>query len=56
MSFCVQALLSLQEVPLGAFGLEQTPVAWLQVPTEWQASEAVQTTGLAPTQWPAPSQ
>lgn len=50
VSAWVQALPSLQEVPLGALGLLQVPVAVLQVPTEWQASEAVQTTGLAPTQ------
>jgi len=56
MSFCVQALPSLQEVPLGAFGVLQVPVAVLQVPTEWQASAAVQTTGLAPTHWPEPLQ
>ena len=56
MSFVVQALPSLQVVPAGAFGLVQTPVAVLQVPTEWQESTAVQTTGVEPTQWPAPSQ
>ena len=32
---CVQALPSLQAVPLGAFGFEQTPVAGLQVPATW---------------------
>ena len=32
-------------VPLGAFGLEQTPVVGLQVPATWHWSLAVQVTG-----------
>jgi hypothetical protein len=55
MSFWVQALPSLQVVPLGAFGVLQVPVAGLQVPARWQESEAVQVVAV-PTQWPAPSQ
>ena len=41
-----------QAVPSGAVGFEHAPLAGLQVPTAWQASCAVQTTGLAPTQMP----
>jgi hypothetical protein len=48
----VQALLSLQTVPSGAAGLEQAPVAWLHVPTAWQASDAVQVTGVPEVQMP----
>src|SRR5207249_194124 len=51
-SSCVQALPSLQAVPLLAFGLEHWPVAVLQVPAVWHWSSAVQTTGLAPVQVP----
>src|SRR5437867_3398627 len=52
VSVCVQALSSLQAVPLVLFvGAEQTPVAGLQVPGSWHWS-AVQTSGLAPTQLP----
>jgi hypothetical protein len=43
----VQALPSLQPVPLGTAGFEHLPVAGAQVPALWQASEAVQVTGLA---------
>src|SRR5438552_3969258 len=51
-SVCVQALPSLQAVPLVLFvGAEHTPVAGLQVPGSWHWS-AVQTTGFAPTQLP----
>jgi hypothetical protein len=32
---CVQALSSLQAVPLGAFGFEQAPVIGLQTPATW---------------------
>ena len=46
-------LLSLQAVPSGFGGLVQMPVAGLHVPAAWHWSEAVQTTGLAPTQRPA---
>jgi hypothetical protein len=35
VSLWVQALPSLQAAPLGAFGLEQVPVAGLQVPATW---------------------
>ncbi len=52
VSVRVQALPSLQAVPLLAFGLEHRPVAVLQVPAVWHWSEAVQTTGLAPVQVP----
>src|SRR5437867_2811172 len=52
VSVCVQALRSLQAVPLVLFvGAEHTPVAGLQVPGSWHWS-AVQTTGFAPTQLP----
>jgi hypothetical protein len=40
------------DVPLGATGLEQTPVAGLQVPAVWQALGTGQTTGSAPVQRP----
>jgi hypothetical protein len=53
VSFWVQALPSLQAVPLGKAGLEQVPVAGLQVPTPWHWSLAVQTTGFDPVQTPA---
>ena len=49
----VQRSPSSQAVPSGAGGLEQAPVAGLQVPARWQSSEAVQTTGLPPVQTPA---
>ncbi len=48
----MQALLSLQAVPLAAAGLEQAPVEGLQVPAVWHWSEAVQVTGLLPVQVP----
>src|SRR5437867_259135 len=52
VSVCVQALPSLQAVPLVlVVGAEHTPVAGLQVPGWWHWS-AVQTTGFAPTQLP----
>src|SRR3989442_1498804 len=52
VSVCVQALPSLQAVPLVLFvGAEHTPVAGLQVPGSWHWS-AVQTTGFAPMQLP----
>jgi hypothetical protein len=35
VSVCVQALLSLQAVPLAAAGFEQVPVAGSQVPATW---------------------
>src|SRR5438552_1279872 len=52
LSLCVQALPSLQLVPLAAVGLEHLPVAGSQVPATWHWSKAVQTTGLDPTQLP----
>ncbi|PTL82502.1 hypothetical protein DAT35_16960 [Vitiosangium sp. GDMCC 1.1324] len=52
VSVRVQALPSLQEEPLGLAGLEQVPVAGLQVPTSWHWSEAAQVTGAAPVQVP----
>src|SRR5438094_63744 len=48
VSLCVQALLSLQAVPLAAAGFEHSPVAGSHVPASWHWSEGVQTTGLAP--------
>ena len=52
-SFTVQILPSLQRVPSGARGFEQRPLAGLQTPAMWHASEAVQTTGSDPEQMPA---
>src|SRR5439155_97865 len=52
VSVCVQALPSLQAVPLVLAGFEHVPVAGLQVPAVWHWSEAVQTTGLLPVQTP----
>ena len=48
----LQALLSVQDVPLGAAGLVHAPVPALQLPATWHASEATHTTGFAPTQAP----
>jgi hypothetical protein len=44
----VQALPSLQEVPLAAVGFEHVPVLGLQVPMTWHWSEAVQVTAVPP--------
>jgi len=53
MSPWVQALPSLQVVPLAAGGFEQAPVAWsVQIPTMWQTSRAVQLFGPPPVQMP----
>src|SRR5580765_9101712 len=54
VSVCVQALLSLQAVPLG-FGVaaEHIPVSGLHVPGSLHWSPLVQTTGLLPTHAPA---
>src|SRR5438094_2245590 len=52
LSLCVQALLSLQAVPLAAAGFVHWPVAGSHVPASWHWSEAVQVTGLLPTQLP----
>ena len=48
----VQALLSLQVVPSGAFGFEQVPSVGLQVPARWHSSLAGQVTGFAPVHTP----
>jgi hypothetical protein len=48
----VQALPSLQPVPLGFEGLEQTPFNVLHVPATWHWSLAVQVTGFVPVQTP----
>src|SRR5438552_3558169 len=53
VSVCVQALASLQLVPLGLAGLLQAPDAGSQVPAVWHWLAAVHTTGFAPTQAPA---
>jgi hypothetical protein len=48
-SVCVQAVPSLQLVPFGFAGFEQTPEGRLHTPALWHWSDAVQTTGaLAP--------
>jgi hypothetical protein len=52
LSESVQTFPSLQALPLGLTGLEQTPVPVLQTPGSWHVSLAVQTTGLAPLQVP----
>src|SRR5207247_5479937 len=52
VSLCVQALPSLQALPLAAAGCEHSPVAGSHVPATWHWSEAVQVTGLLPTQLP----
>src|SRR6185295_12881324 len=53
-SSSVQLFASSHTVPSGSSGFEQSPVAPLQVPDAWQSSLAVQTTGFAPVQTPAP--
>jgi hypothetical protein len=53
VSVFVHALPSLQVVPSGSVGLEQTPFAGLQTPATWHWSFAVQVMGLAPVQVPA---
>ena len=52
LSVTVQALPSLQLVPLAAVGFEQTPVLGLHVPAVWHWSSAVQVTGLDPVHVP----
>src|SRR5947208_4312522 len=52
VSVWVQALPSLQAVPLLAFGLEHCPEVGSQVPASWHWSSALQTTGLEPVQVP----
>lgn len=51
-SAVVQALLSVQAVPLATGGFEQMPVAGAQVPAEWQVSDAEQTFAVPPVQTP----
>jgi hypothetical protein len=51
-SVWVQASESLQAVPFGALGLEQTPVLGLHVPAVLHCPAAVQTTGFDPTHAP----
>jgi len=51
-SACVEGLPSSQEEPLGFAGLEQRPVAGMQVPASWHWSGAAHVTGLAPVQVP----
>jgi len=48
----VQALPSLQALPLIFTGFEHVPVVREQVPATWHWSEAVQTTGLPPVHTP----
>ena len=48
LSVCVQALPSLQTVPAGLNGLEQTPVIVLHTPGSWHWLNALHTTGFAP--------
>jgi hypothetical protein len=52
VSDCVQALPSVQVLPFGFEGFEQTPVLGLQVPTSWHWSDAVQTIGAPAAQVP----
>lgn len=48
----MQPFPSLQTVPLGAVGVEHTPLAALQTPATWHWSAATQVTGLLPTHEP----
>src|SRR5207247_1501312 len=48
VSVCVQALPSLHDVPLAAFGFEQVPVAGLDGTRTWYWSLAVHVTGFEP--------
>src|SRR5438094_23418 len=52
VSVCVQALPSSHAEPSAFGGLEDALAIWLQVPTSWHWSEAVQTTGLEPVHIP----
>jgi len=49
----VQALLSVQLVPLAAAGFEQVPETVSQVPATWHESKAVQVLVVPPEQRPA---
>jgi hypothetical protein len=51
-SSVVQAFPSSQDVPSGADGFEQRPVAGEHSPAVWHTSIAAHTTGLAPEQDP----
>jgi hypothetical protein len=51
-SVWVQALPSLQVVPLDAVGFEQAPVLGLQVPATWHWSLAVHVIGFEPAHVP----
>src|SRR6185436_19829229 len=53
VSTCVHASPSLQDLPLGAAGFEQVPVAGLHVPATWHWSNGVQVTGVPLVQAPA---
>jgi hypothetical protein len=53
VSVCVHLLPSLQAVPFGLLGFEQTPVALSQLPTSWHGSLAEHVTALEPTHFPA---
>jgi len=53
LSPVVQALLSLQLVPLVAAGFEQVPETVSQVPATWHESKAVQVLFVPPEQTPA---
>ncbi|PYQ01844.1 MAG: hypothetical protein DMF82_18120 [Acidobacteria bacterium] len=46
LSPVVQARPSLQPLPFGLAGFEQSPVVASQVPARWHWSRAVQTTGV----------
>jgi hypothetical protein len=52
LSLSVHALPSLQLVPSWTAGLEHCPFEGLHTPTAWHWSDAVQVTGLEPTQAP----
>src|SRR6185369_6936019 len=53
VSLCVQALPSSHDEPFALLGFEQSPVSGSHVPALWHWSDAVQTTGFAPTHTPA---
>jgi hypothetical protein len=52
VSVCVHAFPSEQLVPFAFVGLEQIPLAGLQVPAVWHWSLAVHVTGVPPVQTP----
>src|SRR5262245_35629379 len=53
VSVCVQALPSLQTVPLGLLVYKQVPLTGLHVPVFWHWLGAAHVTGFDPTQVPA---